>query len=439
MKPMKKSLLFVTAIVCFLFVFALGAAAAVHGDVDGSGEVDVTDARYALRASVGLENYAPDSMEFLTADVDGNNEIEVTDARTILRAAVGLENLDAFHSWGDTVYENDVTEASCTQALHSETVCRICGEKTVVDAPALAHDFSDVGTDPTSELRCARCDYKLPSFNALVNELKQNTHFYSGFVYSSSNGKIKPNPQIKISLAAKLAARAAGEKLDENTILDQLTQEMTQTADGYNSYVGSPRLITDRNFDVIGSGNVSNLIAGDVTEMTVEETEGVDFIASLPDTLNFVSAYGNATFSEDITNSIKAAQIGAVKKVTVKLKDEKYSQLKDSTEETALQRIMGYDIRALADELNQKEDADGMLFEMKCNEAVGSGSVVYYFDSETLMPIAAVYDMSVDCDQSIVMDAKSGGISMMSGNIGITLLNKNTTYYFFDGYFEPKA
>ena len=61
------------------------------GDVDGNGEIEVTDARYALRAAVGLENYEPGMREFLAADTDENGEIEVSDARNILRAAVGLD------------------------------------------------------------------------------------------------------------------------------------------------------------------------------------------------------------------------------------------------------------------------------------------------------------------------------------------------------------
>ena len=104
-----------------------------------------------------------------------------------------------------------------------------------------------------------------------------------------------------------------------------------------------------------------------------------------------------------------------------------------------MQRIMGYDLRTLADELNQKEDQEGMLFEMRCNEMIGDSKVVYYFDSETWMPIAAVYDMTVDCDQSVIMDAKIGGVTMMRGNIGVGLKNTSTSYYFFDGRFEPKA
>ena len=74
-------------------LLSLSALAAVPGDVDGNGEVGVDDARLALRAAVGLEDYAPGTPEFIAADRDFNGEIGVDDARTILRAAIGLETL----------------------------------------------------------------------------------------------------------------------------------------------------------------------------------------------------------------------------------------------------------------------------------------------------------------------------------------------------------
>lgn len=63
------------------------------GDVDGNGSISAADARLALRASVGLENYKKSSKEFLAADVDKNGKITAADARLILRVSVGLEKL----------------------------------------------------------------------------------------------------------------------------------------------------------------------------------------------------------------------------------------------------------------------------------------------------------------------------------------------------------
>ena len=60
------------------------------GDVSGDGSVTAQDARLTLRASVGLEDYATDSAEYLAANVLSNDGIAAADAREILRASVGL-------------------------------------------------------------------------------------------------------------------------------------------------------------------------------------------------------------------------------------------------------------------------------------------------------------------------------------------------------------
>ena len=62
----------------------------VLGDVDIDGSVTAADARLALRAAVGLENYKSGSDKFKRADYDGSGVIEASDARSILRVAVGL-------------------------------------------------------------------------------------------------------------------------------------------------------------------------------------------------------------------------------------------------------------------------------------------------------------------------------------------------------------
>ena len=70
------------------------------GDVDGNGKVEAADARFALRAAVGLDDTAvgldfskKTNRCFLAADVTKDKTIQAADARLILRAAVGLETL----------------------------------------------------------------------------------------------------------------------------------------------------------------------------------------------------------------------------------------------------------------------------------------------------------------------------------------------------------
>ena len=65
----------------------------VIGDVDDDAVVSSADARFALRASVGLDKYDEKSPYYKAADIDKNGIVSSADARMILRAAVGLENV----------------------------------------------------------------------------------------------------------------------------------------------------------------------------------------------------------------------------------------------------------------------------------------------------------------------------------------------------------
>lgn len=64
-------------------------AIVVLGDVDGDGEINVADARLALRQAVSLENL---NGVYLFAGKVGGDSVGVREARKILRAAVGLDD-----------------------------------------------------------------------------------------------------------------------------------------------------------------------------------------------------------------------------------------------------------------------------------------------------------------------------------------------------------
>lgn len=64
----------------------------INGDIDRDGRVTASDARLALRASVGL--WTPFIYEqFYAADINDDMKITAEDARCILRAVVGLDTL----------------------------------------------------------------------------------------------------------------------------------------------------------------------------------------------------------------------------------------------------------------------------------------------------------------------------------------------------------
>ncbi len=73
------------------FAIAKADTKIVMGDCDGDGKVTSSDARLALRQSVGLENL--DKISFTAADIDFDKIVTSADARIILRASVGLEEI----------------------------------------------------------------------------------------------------------------------------------------------------------------------------------------------------------------------------------------------------------------------------------------------------------------------------------------------------------
>ena len=126
-RSLKTLLITLIALVC-VSLLAFTAFANAPGDVDGKDGVNAADARLALRAAVGLENYAPGSAEFKAADVDHDNQITAGDARLILRAAVGLEDLggNCDHDWSEW------KSGGANSGYHART-CSKCGTAEVED------------------------------------------------------------------------------------------------------------------------------------------------------------------------------------------------------------------------------------------------------------------------------------------------------------------
>lgn len=120
------------ALLCGLF--AVGAAAAMRGDVDKDGTVQPSDARLALRRSVLLENYQPGSSQFIAADMDGDGAVSAGDARSVLRVAAGLtggmEEITPAEKTPDETFHNAMLAFAL--ALFRQTAADDAGENLLV-------------------------------------------------------------------------------------------------------------------------------------------------------------------------------------------------------------------------------------------------------------------------------------------------------------------
>ena len=537
-RSLKTLLITLVALVCAsLFIFT--AFANSLGDVDGEGGVTAADARLALRAAVGLENYAPGSAEFKAADADHDNKITSADARLILRAAVGLEDLsgDCDHVWetypnaagtavfnwktektqkgvpagyhsrtctkcgtveiGDCeygekiAYPNQKTDhatctqnftwyqrctlcngakagtdyalnhsgkirneeksvaADCTHAGYDWYECPTCGEngdtlaELKVAIPALGHNVSADSISGDQDIVCTRCGKTvLPSFNTLVNAIKTNPKIqFSSLSKQESRGSVT-NANIKISQTAKTLMAMLGQSISEEEIIEGFSDELNKPDAEYSDYRWLSSYLYQY-YPLPYSTEVSRLTAADIKSITVQDVDKIDFIDELPEKV-FIQI-NTSTKREVELNEFKAlgGATGNIQKVTVQIIDEKYSQIKNSSAETALMRATGIDIRAYSEMFNQVSSDDGFEINMTCNDITSRCTITYYFlvtqDGEDTVytPLASKYYTNIDVDQHISMLAAfaitEGGkpVEILSGTIDLNVNNSNTDYYIF--------
>ena len=132
----KKSACCLAAALLFLLL-SLSAVAIILGDCDGDGKILASDARFALRASVGLET-AEDEV-FSATDANHDLLLTAADARLILRVAVGLCEFE--HPLDDRATEISRIEPSCV-ADGSVTYLCSCGMEISTLLSAVGHTVS---------------------------------------------------------------------------------------------------------------------------------------------------------------------------------------------------------------------------------------------------------------------------------------------------------
>lgn len=129
---MKKLLSVVIALLMALSVILpinASETALLAGDIDRDGSVTASDARLALRYSVGLEGF--DGAQQFISDVDSNGKTDASDARTILRMAVGLDELIFI----ETETEDSFFRVHFIDVGQADSALIICdGETLLIDA-----------------------------------------------------------------------------------------------------------------------------------------------------------------------------------------------------------------------------------------------------------------------------------------------------------------
>ncbi len=376
-----------------LMMLPVSALAGTVGDVDANGKVDSTDARLALRAAVGLDTLTEDAKK--AADVDFNNTVDATDARLILRAAVGLEKLP------EAVEPEPEPEP---EPEHPEF-----------------HEFKTVSVTGAVKCSVSGCEAELPSFNDMVNGLKDNSDGIKYFTGIFEDISHFDEPQM----GGTLAGMMEGEEIAETTE----TEYMPLVVD---------RLITKTNFHSKGADFVSALTDADVKSIKIERADTVDFVSALPEKFKL------GKFEYDVS-AIKAYDFPELYKITLVLPSQSVDITKPVKGESAYDKIYTQNYNMTLESMRlevssgfnalEKEMAglEGMIKMKSSGSVTASLTVEYYVTADTFTPVAAKYGHVMD----VVFDIK------MTDAIGVvkylTMLQKmdmtSNSYYFFNNNF----
>lgn len=423
----KKLLVTLTSLLMCVLLSA-SSFAALLGDIDGDGIIKAADARLALRASVELETLSAEQTKL--ADVDCSGDVKAADARSILRAAVGLEQLNRTHKFSEWKIEK---KATCkADGLRSRT-CP-CGEKETEVIPG-GHVFAVEKATVSQSKVCTRCKtVEEKSFNEYVNAIKEQPHIISYLTSTDNTNKVtKDTIEIdRAQLFILLTTLGGYSAKDANKEIDAMENELKNGmnySEKDNSTFYKNRTLTNNNYPIEGSTLVSELEDADVTSYTVEKVETVDF-------REFLDATYTATktdFEYDLSGyrNLKADNLI---KLTVVLKTEKYSELKDANiEKTAMMKATDIDIRELAKEVLEftaGEDMEGFAT-ADCKEITTNGTIIVYFDTKNNAPVASCYISSIVCEPTISMDF----MGLIEGELAFTTTTNSVSLYFFDDYY----
>lgn len=329
-------------------------------------------------------------------------------------------------------------DATCTQPQ----ICKRCG---TVLTPALGHLYKDTASVTiTTGIRCDRCgETAVPSFNDLVNVLKDGTHTYTGFKVTTSSAS---EPELTGIMETLINLMISTKQITKEEVAAMLSASIGEET--YYSVLEKDRDITKTSFSVVGSNNVSELTDADVQSITTERMKGIDFLASLPDT--FTNEFGR----EENLTSLKNTVIGDVLKVTVVLAPEQYSELQANGEKSVIGKIdsdvagavtgfMGegqnIDWSEELGDAEEEEDLGAILSNaMRLRmDSIADVAVSYYFDAKTNAPICAHYDgsMLIKFAMDLYLNDDLSASDKSTGSIKIDSSSDMDSYYFFDGYF----
>lgn len=186
------------------------SAEMLAGDINRNAKIEASDARLALRFSVGLEEF--DNEQLILGEVDGKSGITAADARIILRMSVGLEEQFTIGNGNENssfeVHFIDVGQADCSLILCDGESLLIDGGN-VGDGSLVVSHLIDVGIEELDYVICTHAhedhvgglSETLENFtvseNIFAPATGAETKCYENFLSASEKqGKILTVPEV---------------------------------------------------------------------------------------------------------------------------------------------------------------------------------------------------------------------------------------------------
>ena len=251
----------------------------------------------------------------------------------------------------------------------------------------------------------------IPSFNDLVNGLKNGGHTFATFF----NARSKINPPTYAGIMVmfrKEFQKALADSIGAETLYSDLEENRTLDNDS---------------FPLTGTPLVSLLTEADVASVTTERIADVDFIADIPDM--YVS---ENNLPCDLT-PYKNRAVGNVLKITVDVLPERYSESAGEGGSAHIDKICsGYGAKLTRIMENLQDFNEGVLESE--GDIASAATVTYYFDADTLAPLAARYSVVTNSDQKINVYNKEEDVGKTgpAGYVKLSIVNNTDTFYFFD-------
>lgn len=341
----------------------------------------------------------------------------------------------------------------CTHEKYTLEYCNNCEDysQKLNVVPAPGHNFKWAkNADGVYMRTCANAGCKeqphaatkagtLAWFNDTVNKLKSEEQYEQDVTILRYTKNVNYSDNYNFGINTFLVESLMKDTL--NTTLEDYK------APAYN------RVLTYNTFPTMAKEYVSRLEDGEVNSVTVTENQKVDVLKDFP--ASYEVKKGDTTTTYDISefknkvidNAVKVRVVVNTDKATLLKKDPNGNTYAFSCgpitytggSDTATAHFYGLSMDELCEKFPQRqvqeneEHKETMITTMDCSLVTSDMVADWYFDAETLQPIACIYNVTIFLDQNVELEMKN---LLISGTFDLDTTITYKYAYLFSNYYS---